>query len=279
MKPIVIIFIFLIFSLNSQAVASDSSISPDTIFPGDIFLATVNTFEEPIGSFNGNTIKFYPIKDRLYITIIPTDVHIKPGDYPLTIRTNKREYVHKIAILKKSFPKTKLSLPDNKVFLSTENIKRVEKESVRLSKIWKKKTDPSWDGMFKAPLNTSLSTLFGVVRIINGKKRSIHRGLDYRGASGTPVKAINSGRVVLKENLFYGGNTIIIDHGAGIYSYYMHLSKYGTEEQAIVRKGEVIGYVGSSGRTTGPHLHLGVKVNGINVNPESLYAIRLPKNK
>jgi murein DD-endopeptidase MepM/ murein hydrolase activator NlpD len=110
---------------------------------------------------------------------------------------------------------------------------------------------------------------------MNKKKTSVHRGTDFRGKTGTPVRALNSGTVVLSEDLFYGGNTLIIDHGMGLYSVYMHLSKFNTKKGEKVSKGDLVGFVGSSGRATGPHLHLSVKLNGISVNPESLFKLAL----
>ncbi|NWF76612.1 MAG: M23 family metallopeptidase [Nitrospirae bacterium] len=87
--------------------------------------------------------------------------------------------------------------------------------------------------------------------------------------------ASNSGKVVFKRELFFGGKTIIIDHGDGIYTIYMHLSKYNVKLHEIVPKGFIIGYVGFTGRSTGPHLHFGVKISKINVNPISLFELEL----
>ena len=133
----------------------------------------------------------------------------------------------------------------------------------------------SIDRKFSHPTDTETSTLFGVKRIMNEVKTSVHRGMDFRGKTGTPVKAINSGTVVLTEDLFYGGNTLIVDHGMGLYSVYMHMSKFETKKGNQVSKGDVIGLIGSSGRVTGPHLHMSVKLNGISVNPESLFDLDL----
>jgi len=99
--------------------------------------------------------------------------------------------------------------------------------------------------------------------------------MDYRGQLGTPVRALNAGTVVLRDDLFFGGNTLIIDHGMGLYSIYMHLSEFQVADDEKVSKGQIIGLVGMSGRATGPHLHLGVKLEGININPEALFKLRL----
>ena len=119
------------------------------------------------------------------------------------------------------------------------------------------------------PLANEISTAFGTRRIINDKVMSSHRGLDIRGKTGEPVRASNNGRVVLAQDLFYGGNTVVLDHGQGIYTIYMHLSHFKVQEREMVSKGETVGLVGSTGRSTGPHLHFGVKVQNISVNPLS----------
>jgi murein DD-endopeptidase MepM/ murein hydrolase activator NlpD len=136
-------------------------------------------------------------------------------------------------------------------------------------------TDRVWDGEFIQPLDNEVSTVFGVKRIMNKKKTSLHRGVDFRGKSGEPVRAFNRGRVVLADELFYGGNTVILDHGQGIYSIYMHLSKFNVKVNDILEKGTVVGRVGSSGRATGPHLHFGVKIRSINTNPLSFLELGL----
>ena len=110
---------------------------------------------------------------------------------------------------------------------------------------------------------------------MNGKWVSIHRGVDMKGKTGEEIKASNRGKVVLNEDLFFGGRTIILDHGQGVFTIYMHLSEALVKPEDMVSKGAVIGLVGSSGRATGPHLHFGVKVMDLSVNPVSLIKLKL----
>jgi murein DD-endopeptidase MepM/ murein hydrolase activator NlpD len=125
------------------------------------------------------------------------------------------------------------------------------------------------------PLDTAVSTAYGTRRIFNHKHESIHRGMDLRGTEGAPVHACNAGKVVMTDDLFFGGRTLVIDHGMGIFSLYMHLSGFASAPGDAVNKGDVIGYVGATGRSSGPHLHFGVKVRGISVNPASLMNLEL----
>jgi murein DD-endopeptidase MepM/ murein hydrolase activator NlpD len=261
----------------SIGLASDINVKfiPETLFPGDAFLVEVKAPEFPSGVFDSSPLYFYQVSNGLYYAISSIRVNLKPGKYQLFISTGTSSNKYIVEVHEKRFPLQKLTLQPNKVFLSPENEVRVKKENIKLLSLWNKVTKPLWEGKFIPPLNTSISTQFGVVRIINKKKKSIHRGIDYRASLGKPIRAINSGIVVLADELFYGGNTLIINHGAGIYSIYMHLSKFMVKVGQSVRKRDIIGFAGSTGRVTGPHLHLSIKVQGKSVNPESIFALPL----
>jgi len=111
---------------------------------------------------------------------------------------------------------------------------------------------------------------FGARRIFNGEPRAPHAGSDLHAAPGTPVHATNRGRVVLAKNLFFTGNTVILDHGLGIDSLYAHLSRIDVKQGEIVRNGQVVGLSGATGRVTAPHLHWGMRVQNARVDPFSL---------
>jgi len=141
-----------------------------------------------------------------------------------------------------------------------------------------------WRGNFQFPLaGITQGTNFGKRRVLNGQARPPHTGADFPAVTGTPVHATQSGRVALAEELFFSGNTVILDHGLGVYSLYGHLSAIGVESGESVKAGEIIGKVGATGRVTGPHLHWGVTVNKARVNPAQLVGLsrtqRPPKSK
>ena len=132
-----------------------------------------------------------------------------------------------------------------------------------------------WSEPFVAPTPGCLTSPFGVRRMHNGKPTgSYHGGLDQRGAEGVPVHATNDGvvRVVRKFNIH--GDTVGIDHGNGVVSFYLHLSSFATSEGALVKKGDLIGAIGSTGRSTAPHLHWAVNVHGVPVNPLQWMALQ-----
>ncbi|HJT17882.1 MAG TPA: M23 family metallopeptidase, partial [Thermoanaerobaculia bacterium] len=126
---------------------------------------------------------------------------------------------------------------------------------------------------FIDPIAGVKGTNFGVRRIFNGEPRAPHSGADLHAAAGTPVHATNRGRVVLAKNLFFTGNTVLLDHGFGIYSLYAHLSRIDVHAGETVNRGEVVGLVGATGRVTAPHLHWGMRVQGARVDPFSLVGV------
>jgi murein DD-endopeptidase MepM/ murein hydrolase activator NlpD len=137
-----------------------------------------------------------------------------------------------------------------------------------------------WNGSFLQPVSASirLTAAFAGTRKFNSGPVKSHRGVDFGAPQGTPIKAMNSGRVILTRNIFYDGNIVAIDHGQGLLSIYLHLSKIDVKEGDTVRSGQIIGLSGSTGRASGPHLHLQVKWEGIDIDPVELMALKLPSN-
>lgn len=133
-----------------------------------------------------------------------------------------------------------------------------------------------WKGGFAAPVENIITENFGVRRIFNGKQRSRHQGLDFRAALGTPVKAMNSGEVILARQMFYEGGLVVIDHGHGLLTLYLHLSDFKTTEGSRVNKGQIIGLSGATGRVTSEHLHVGVRWLGKYLDPATLLTMKLP---
>ncbi len=250
---------------------------PQEAFPGDLIFLKMTSEEAslPEALFRGKEIKFYKLQGNEYGAFVPVDIDTEPGDYSISLKPEGIEAKLNIRIKPYAFPTKKITLPEEKVTLSPEDSLRVEREYLLQEEIWKYETEKSWGGGFISPTATAVSEKFGVTRIMNEKKRSVHLGIDLKGKSGTPIRAINSGKVVLREELFYGGNTLIIDHGMGLLSVYMHLSGFNVEKGAEVSKGDVVGYVGMTGRATGPHLHMSVKLHGVSINPEALMRLEL----
>ena len=172
------------------------------------------------------------------------------------------------------FPTERLTVEQQFVQPNPEQQKRVEEEQKKMRAIYDAVTpERLWDGKFQLPLKgVATGGNFGRRRILNGEARAPHAGVDFPALSGTPVYASQSGKVVLAEELYYSGNTVVIDHGYGIYTLYAHLSEIGVHAGDAVEAGAEIGKVGATGRVTGPHLHWGLTILHARVNAMKIVA-------
>lgn len=150
---------------------------------------------------------------------------------------------------------------------------RIAREARMLTDLWAETNgERLWSGPFRVPVPGAATSSFGRLTILNGQSRGRHQGADFHAVEGTPVHAPNGGAVVLAEDLYMSGNTIVLDHGDGLFSLLAHLSQIRVHSGARVARGEVIGDTGATGRVTGPHLHWAVRLRGTSVNPLSLVA-------
>jgi murein DD-endopeptidase MepM/ murein hydrolase activator NlpD len=154
---------------------------------------------------------------------------------------------------------------------------RISEEQAFKREIFRRIT-PSrlWSESFAPPIDSVITDEFGVQRTFNGKVQSAHHGLDLRADTGTPVAAMNSGEVIVAREMFYEGGFVVIDHGRGLLTLYMHLTEISVQEGVRVAKGQIIGLSGGTGRVTAPHLHIGIRWQGIYLNPEVLLQMQLP---
>ncbi|HXX81177.1 MAG TPA: M23 family metallopeptidase, partial [Thermodesulfovibrionales bacterium] len=257
----------------SYADAFQATLLPSRINPGDAFLVKVSEArksEIPAAFLNDKEIPFSRCGEACFVGIGAVALEAKPGRHMIHLRMGGKSKQLPLLVTRAWFPTLFLTLPKERVFLSPDDLKRAEREEERLQSLWTTMTDRLWEGTFLFPLNHRISSAFGTKRMLNQKVTSIHKGVDIKGKEGDGVRASNKGRVVLAEELFFGGNTVILDHGQGIFTLYMHLSSFTVRPDDIVSTGDLIGFVGSSGRSSGPHLHFGVKIQGISVNPVSL---------
>jgi biotin carboxyl carrier protein len=139
-------------------------------------------------------------------------------------------------------------------------------------------TDPNplWSGAFERPTQTETSGVFGSARVYNGVKKSQHLGLDFHASTGTPVRATNAGTVILSRPLYFEGNCVMLDHGQGLVTIYMHLSEFKVKEGEKVAAGQLIALSGGTGRSTGPHLHFAVRWRGEYLDPRTLLELHPP---
>lgn len=232
------------------------------------------------GEFQGERFRMtFVAQNGAYEGLIGIDMSTRPGTYEIkvfAIDGDSRVYSSTLSLKvgKVNFGIQKLWLPSYMVDLDAETLERVNKEARKVQALFQAFRDERlWSGPFIRPVEGELSTAFGLNRIINGQIRNPHSGVDLRAEAGTPVLASNSGMVVLVDEFFFSGKSVILDHGWGLYSMYYHLSETLVKEGDGVSKGAMLGRVGSTGRSTGPHLHWGIRMNGARVDPFSLLKI------
>ena len=279
-KSSVSAIIFLVASLNA-AQAAEITISNTSPKQGQTVEVKIKgTFDSPpIILFNKSTYQTFKTNEGANIandtsgaseptfqTLIGVPADLKPGDYKL--KTDSEERVIKVSDGK--FPVQKLSLPKKVVALEPApgEMEAVQKCKETLS------SQRLWSNTFVVPSPARISTQFGLKRIVNGKLQPdyFHSGIDYAGGLGSPVKATAPGTVILARSGFkLHGNVICIDHGQGVVSFYLHLSKMLVKEGDTVKAGEVIGKIGQTGRANGPHLHFSLYVNQVATNPIDWY--------
>jgi murein DD-endopeptidase MepM/ murein hydrolase activator NlpD len=210
---------------------------------------------------------------------VDVDAPVGPSELKLTIHDahgGVRDLSRTIRIRPAHYPTTSLTVAPQFVQPGPEALKQIDADQLLTQKAYASSAlKPLWQGNFRPPVSSPQSERFGTRRIFNGTLASNHKGLDFRAPSGTPVRAGNSGVVVLAQPLYYAGNTVIVDHGMGLFTLYMHLSRISVREGQHVVCGQRLGLSGATGRVTGPHLHWAVRWQGAYLDPAKLLRLDL----
>jgi len=290
-------FIFFVFFLFSQSCLfsfqNEKWLSPSgiavgvsyrTLQPGEVIALKIEKqqgIEAAKVIFLGKEYRMGKDSQGLKLmAFIGLDISLQPGEYPIKIFLEDKNglwqmFERKIVISPKQFPLIKLWVEQKYVTPPPEVRQRIKREAEILKTIYSMFSSQWWsDGAFIMPVSGRITAQFGERRVYNNQPRSSHSGLDIAASAGTPVRASNSGQVVLAAELYFSGKTVIINHGLGVFTIYCHFSKIRVKRGQQVRKGETIGEVGATGRVTGPHLHWGVKIFGSRVDPSALLSFR-----
>lgn len=245
------------------------------LFPGGLAFLRAKA-EDKEAFFRG--YRFIPVEyhgKKGFLIAAPLET--PPGNYPVVIK-GAGERTVTATVRPKNYPMEHLKLPEKMVRFPPEIIWRIKRELATIKAILSQQESfCHWDKPFELPARGRITSPFGLKRILNGEPRSPHAGIDIGLPAGTPVKAAQDGRVVLTGEFYLPGKVVILSHGCGVYTYYAHLSKILVSKGDKVKGGQVIGLSGASGRATGPHLHFGLYISGIKVDP--LYAIKLLKEE
>ena len=235
------------------------------------------------GNWLGHQITFRRSQScKCWYALAGVPLNTKPAEYALdlegvTARGGKVQFSQTERVMEASYPSTTITVEPKYVEPPKETLARVKEEQDLKKKVFSESAPESlWMGGFETPANAGITAVFGSARVYNGIKRSQHEGLDFRVHTGTPVHAANAGRVILARNLYFEGNCIVVDHGQGLMTVYMHLSKLQVKEGEKVREGQILGLSGGTGRVTGPHLHFAVRWQGEYLNPATLLKLTPP---
>lgn len=221
------------------------------------------------------------VKDKKYkifddFVLIPISYYEKEKDITIIINYKINYYKLEsqeiiVSIVDGKYKKEIINVAKNKVILSKKDKKRTAIEYKEAMAIYNTTTQESYiNSKFIMPLDSKITSEFGNARIYNNTLNGYHSGTDFRAKVGTPLISSNDGVVILVKDRFYSGGSVIIDHGRGIYTCYYHMSRFDVKKNQKIKKGQIIGLSGVSGRATGPHLHFSARVSGIQVDPLQL---------
>jgi murein DD-endopeptidase MepM/ murein hydrolase activator NlpD len=242
-----------------------------------------NGTQELTGEFLGQAISFRRnAVCRCWYALAGVSLSTKPGQYTLHLAgkgaaAENASFDEAVAIHLAHYPSSTITVapafvePPKEVQPLIEAADAAKKQAFSASD-----PDPLWAGRFLPPADAETSGVFGSSRVYNGVKKSQHLGLDFRVGTGTPVHATNAGKVILARPLYFEGNCVMLDHGQGLVTIYMHLSEFKVKEGEKVAAGQLIALSGGTGRSTGPHLHFAVRWRGEYLNPATLLDLHPP---
>ena len=234
------------------------------------------------GQWMGHKLSFFRYENgTTWYALAGIPVETKPGSYDLDLseilKGRTAPVVKKIKVGNASYPRIAAHVAKKFTEPNADQVKQISADkSVKENVLGTESEQRLWKGRFEAPVSVPVSDIFGTERVFNGQVQSRHLGLDFAAPAGTPVHAINRGTVLLAQQLYFEGGFVVIDHGQGLLSLYLHLSDFQVKPGDEVAAGQPIGLSGSSGRATGPHLHLAVRWQGVYLDPAVLLRLQTP---
>jgi murein DD-endopeptidase MepM/ murein hydrolase activator NlpD len=241
------------------------------------------------GTWLGHDLTFsFDATSKTWFALAGVSLETAPGTYSLELTgetiggktsSTKISFSRNFAIARAKYPKieVKLSVEGKFTEPTPEQQKQIaDSQEIKKDYLNRVTPDREWSGTFAAPADATISDVFGSQRIFNGKTSSPHLGLDFRVPTGTPVAAMNDGTVLLARPLYFEGGFVVLDHGQGLLTLYLHLSEFKVKEGDHVKRGQIVGLSGGTGRATGPHLHVAVRWQGTYLDPARLLSLQLP---
>jgi hypothetical protein len=253
--------------------------------PGELVLLTIRT-DQAIQTLHihafGRAVLPYKVDARTWRALVGIDLGAAPGTYPVSIDADPgSDHVdYELVVTARRFRTRTLSVDPAFVTPPPSAEARILRDAALLAATWRGSApERLWTQPFVRPVPQPANSAFGTRSVFNGEPRNAHSGADFMSPAGTPIRAPNAGRVAVARGLYFSGNTVVIDHGLGVFSLLAHLSSFDVHEGEIVTAGQVIGRVGATGRVTGPHLHWSVRASDARVDPLSLLALLGDKSR
>ncbi len=259
---------------------------PHELVNGSPFLVQVHTSTK-LKSLSGMWLEHqvyfsWDNAGKYWYGLAGTSLSTAPGTYSLQLSGeladgSKAAFSQLITVRHATYPNTAVTVDQKFTEPTPAELEEIHKDKETKQEVFARFTPASeWTTDFQAPVVARISDVFGATRTFNGKVQSTHEGLDFAVPSGTPVMAANRGTVVLARPLYFEGNCVMIDHGQGLLSLYLHLSHIEVKEGDQVLRGQQIGLSWGTGRATGPHLHVAIRWQGVYVNPAELFSLKIP---
>ena len=235
------------------------------------------------GKWLGHQVWFsYDPAGKAWYAIAGVSLETRPGTYALelsgtTSQATTISFTRQVTVRAAKYPSIKVTVAKRFTEPDKAELERIHQDKTVKQDVFQH-TNPEreWSGKFLAPVVAPVSDAFGTRRTFNGKVQSMHQGLDYGVPTGTPVSAANAGIVLLAGPLYFEGNCVVLDHGQGLLTLYLHLSEIKVKQGERIAAGQEIGRSGGTGRATGPHLHFAVRWQGVYLNPATLPTLKLP---
>jgi murein DD-endopeptidase MepM/ murein hydrolase activator NlpD len=276
------------FIASSIAVAATAAAQPPlsisirsrAVQQGDILVVTVDGAASApavtVSAFGHNWPAYRTEATWRALVGIDLDQHPGPTRIDVTTSAGLRA-TRPVTILHRQFTRRVLTVAPEYVNPPQEELDRISRESTFLNGLYARSApDPQFLGGFERPVPGAPNSSFGSRSVFNGEPRSPHAGTDFLSGSGTPIHAPAGGRIVAARDLFFTGNTVVIDHGLGVVSLLAHMSRIDVQEGQVVRAGDIVGLVGATGRVTGPHLHWALRIGAARVDPLAALALLTP---
>lgn len=273
MRPLLLLFALVALPALAEPVMT---LQPATLKPGDPLLVTVRGIRGAAsGVAGGRKLHFYPVKGGAQaVTGVPVEQALGVLTVHAEVKPPKGAPVRidgKVQVMDPAYPARELKVEGKYVDPPPAVKAQMAADRAAFAAAFSQpRSPPLFKADFVRPREAVVTAPYGDLRTFNGKKQSQHYGIDLEGAMGTPILAANAGKVVMARDCYGSGSSVVVHHGAGLFTAYFHMSRIDVKVGTLVKAGQQLGLVGKTGRVTGPHLHWGVKADGLWVDGKTL---------